>query len=465
MPSSSSYSSLKRIAQSLSLPPKSLLALSPQNDPFYVGAPRQLEKGQWFARIYSAMGSPSKCHIRRVHYWLVTTNSVPKPNGQPYQNTNNDWGLLCLASKYARYLGLVPIDSIIDRRNPDPHINIQTWEHQSLSSIASTFDESSIIDQIVNSFWCFNPHLTQPYMLECWCEKSTVNDVLEPVCKQFGMNLVTGLGELSITSVYLLAQRIIESSKPTRIFYISDFDPAGECMPVSVGRKIEYFVSDLRAEGYEVDVKLIPLLLTSDQCVQYKLPRTPIKETEARKEGFETRHGVGATELDAMEALHPGEMRRIIEKAVSPYFDVDKWNEVVRRNQSIMSEVRAYLLGAECEACSGLGTVADEEGRFPHTSLICSSCSGTGKLPGRIGIDILSDLEIDPELETQPEPADPIDDESTSWLYDSGLEYGEQINRYRRHQKAGSRRGKDDDNLDELDSFDLDMDEFDEDEL
>jgi len=28
---------------------------------------------------------------------------------------------------------------------------------------------------------------------------------------------------------------------PLRIFYVSDFDPAGQCMPVSAARKIEFF--------------------------------------------------------------------------------------------------------------------------------------------------------------------------------------------------------------------------------
>jgi hypothetical protein len=39
----------------------------------------------------------------------------------------------------------------------------------------------------------------QRYHVEVVCEKSTMNDVLIPLCERYGMNLQTGAGELSIT--------------------------------------------------------------------------------------------------------------------------------------------------------------------------------------------------------------------------------------------------------------------------
>ena len=71
-------------------------------------------------------------------------------------------------------------------------------------------------------------------------------------------------------------------------------------------------------------------LLTEDQCRRYRLPRTPIKETERRKSRFEQRFGVGATELDALEALHPGEMRQIVDTEISRYIDPRGIEEKVR---------------------------------------------------------------------------------------------------------------------------------------
>jgi hypothetical protein len=71
-----------------------------------------------------------------------------------------------------------------------------------------------------------------------WCEKTTINDVLEPLCREYGAVLQSGAGELSITATRLLAERLQEQEKPTRIFYISDFDPAVESMPVAVNPNI-----------------------------------------------------------------------------------------------------------------------------------------------------------------------------------------------------------------------------------
>lgn len=421
------YSTLKRIAQSQGVPPSDLLALAPQNDPFYVGAKRQLEKGKWFASIYAAMGSPERCHIRRVHYWLVTTNAIPKPNGQPYENTQNDWSLLALSAKYARYLGLVPIENIVDRRNPDPVINAHHWQHEKASNIRDGIDEESIIESIVSQFTPYNPCQTQAYMCETWAEKSTMNDVLEPVCEQYGMNLVTGLGELSITAVYLLAKRIVQAKKPVRVFYVSDFDPAGECMPVSVARKIEYFV---RTYGIEQDIKLIPLMLTSVQCQTYNLPRTPIKDTERRKDGFEDRHGTGATELDALEALYPGEMRKIIEEAIEPYFDPRAWNEAIRANRRLQDEVRKYLTGGECEGCGGSGYIEPD--------YLCLGCNGTGQIAGRIGTEILTGLSTS-EFDTYtPQAAELARATENTPLYSSDLDYVDQIDRYKSHKFQGS---------------------------
>ncbi|HEY6406511.1 MAG TPA: hypothetical protein VIY29_03475, partial [Ktedonobacteraceae bacterium] len=67
----------------------------------------------------------------------------------------------------------------------------------------------------------------QAFHLECWCEKSTMNDVLEPLCQHYGMNLQTGLGELSITATLALVHRLQEADKPARIFYVSDARSGG----------------------------------------------------------------------------------------------------------------------------------------------------------------------------------------------------------------------------------------------
>ena len=161
----------------------------------------------------------------------------------------------------------------------------------------------------------------QDFILEVWIEKSTQNDWLVPLCERRGVNLVVGIGEQSETRSRELAVRSAECGLPVRVIYISDFDPGGRSMPKAVARKAEFTIHKF---GLDVDLQLIPLALTPEQCRAYKLPRTPIKETERRKDKFEQTFGVGATELDALEALHPGELARLLNAELDNFLDADR---------------------------------------------------------------------------------------------------------------------------------------------
>ena len=95
----------------------------------------------------------------------------------------------------------------------------------------------------------------QPYLLEIWCEKSTMNDVLIPLCQEYGASFGTGLGFLSITAVQGLIDRTRRTAKPCRVMYVADFDPAGSFMPQQIARQIEFW---LQADGLNLDIALEP---------------------------------------------------------------------------------------------------------------------------------------------------------------------------------------------------------------
>jgi len=160
------------------------------------------------------------------------------------------------------------------------------------------------------------PEIAEPYAVELWIEKYSMADVLGPIARRYGVTLITGVGELSLTRVHELVERVSEHRRKTRIIYISDFDPAGNAMPVSIARKIEFM---LRRDGLDLDIRLDPLLLTREQVEHYRLPRITIKDSERRKGAFEERFGEGAVELDALEALHPGELARLVIERIEVY--------------------------------------------------------------------------------------------------------------------------------------------------
>ncbi len=318
------YESIKQMAKEYGCKVTDLIALSPNNDPYYIGTDAHIRDAQWFKNIWEQFGYNVRgdIHIRRIHYRLISQNEpVLMPNPKPYENTDQCWAFITQAAKLARWLGYVDPCAFDDRRNGKPEEFFRMPEMSPVIYTYGSLDFGFSLPSFpaLPGYSVEGLEPDQPYLLEVWCEKSTMNDVLLPLCQRYGMNLVTGLGELSLTVCLWLVERVKKIRKPCRIFYISDFDPAGMSMPVAVSRKIEKFIDDYGDP--DMDIKLIPIALSHEQCIHYKLPRTPIKESELRAGRFEERFGSGATELDALESLHPGELARIIKEHADRYYD------------------------------------------------------------------------------------------------------------------------------------------------
>jgi len=115
------YDKLKAVAKQHGVKASDLLVLAPQNDPFNCGSPAQVAHAQWFADVYRDYGNAFGDHVRRVHYRIVSQPiPVLMPNGTPYENTDECWAYITLASKFARTLGFVDVERFQDKRNPDP---------------------------------------------------------------------------------------------------------------------------------------------------------------------------------------------------------------------------------------------------------------------------------------------------------------------------------------------------------
>ena len=107
-------------------------------------------------------------------------------------------------------------------------------------------------------------------------------------------------------------------------------------MPVAVSRKLEWLLHNRKLEA---DVQLFQIALQQTQVEDLRLPRTPIKETEARRDKFESRYGQDAVELDAIEAIHPGQLAAIVRSALDPYYDHELASRVYSRNRNIEREL------------------------------------------------------------------------------------------------------------------------------
>ena len=90
---------------------------------------------------------------------------------------------------------------------------------------------------------------------------------------------MTGVGEFRSPAASNWSPGHGASGRPVRILYVSDFDPGGMSMPVAVARKIEFYV---RSHDETLDIQVRPVVLTEEQCIEYRLPRIPIKASEHR---------------------------------------------------------------------------------------------------------------------------------------------------------------------------------------
>jgi rubrerythrin len=474
------WHAIRNLSVELDRPIGTLIVLSGDNDPFYVREAR-MRAAEWFAALYREYGFGRGIHIRRIHYRIVSQREPVKlPDGSDYENTTECSKALGAAASSARYAGLVDAKDFDDRRNPEPTLLLPEQVAEPLIEVVGGGLTDFDIDPnlrveiprfvVPDSFEMPSIDISAPFQwpfhIEIWCEKSTVNDVLEPLAHQYGLNLQTALGEISITRCEELVAR--SGGRPVRIIYISDFDPGGESMPVAAARKIEWFTRGHEDKtGEKLDIQLHPIVLTKAQCEEYGLPRTPIKETERRAARFEDRHGEGATELDALEALHPGELSRIliaeIEKFRDPSF-AEEWRQVRHDAAGEIDELASEILDRHVEAIdtleqrrADLKALADErlaniqrqvDERLADLRALAEEQMADLQ---RQADELMADAaEVNAEIEQDLEDAKPDADEfnwpepTDGWddpLLDSTRDYIEQVDRYKAHQgKPTSRK-------------------------
>jgi hypothetical protein len=472
--------------------PVETLTTNYTTDPFFADTPKRRAWAEWFLSLWQRFQFRHGVHIRRIHYVLVSASDVCDVNGRPYLNNTNSWADLKSASCDARYLGLVAIDAFVDHRTDDAIVHVDYTQGETASLIVNDPDHAqvlSLIAEIPERFvppvssdsialaslparlpqYAFDPPVVpQRFHIEIWAEKTTVADVLDPLAREYRLNLVMGAGDMSLTRCHEFIERTRRSGRPVRILYVSDFDHQGHNMPVGVARKFE-FLNYARNLG--LDIRLMPIVLTHEQCIEYRLPRIPIKDTVKGKARFEERFGEGATELDALEALHPGELRRILIGHIERYHDrtIDtRVGEAVAEFTSECNQVRDVVLGRhELESlrhrqrelnerflaglepilgrysnitsrCNSLLSLVLERYRAEARQLIERYRSDAQEIADEfntIAAAIVDDMNAeapDPEDYGWPEPAE--GDEVPDPLFDSRRDYVAQIDRYKHHQ-------------------------------
>lgn len=294
------------------------------DDPYRLDTPANHRDGRWFAdRVAEHLPAARRIHLRGFHYVLVSVGAE-KPDGTPYRNVNDDWEWLQeKPAKYARWLGYVPFERITDARNDEPTLvefvpprePFPTVLPAHVSGLETLADLSLSLGRPF-PFAYFE--VAQPYRIVVVGEKSSIGDVLAPLCDHWGADLYLPGGHPTDSMVYALARTAAEDGRPLIVLYFSDCDPSGYDMPRVLARKLQ---AHRDREFPELIPEVVSVALSPEQVREYDLPSTPLKATEQRRVRWRERMGVEQTEIDALASLRPDLLRQISEDAVRPYFD------------------------------------------------------------------------------------------------------------------------------------------------
>jgi len=384
-------------------------------DPFFVGTEKDKEDGAWAAKLWDEMMAQRKkpIHIRGFHYWIQSKHKV-KPDGKKYaqEDAAKDWLYLMHSVQMARYLNFGEWKNLIDRKHPDP-VDFAKYEVKT----GYELPEDPKVANIVKDLWAQMPQAIneailkrmpklhtdfyQKYHCEVWCEKGSMGFVIEPQCKKYGAVYQPLVGQASVEKVVLSCQRAIQAAgagKKIRIFYISDWDRYGWSMIPAVSRKIEFFT-----KNENVDIKLTRLALNDDQIRKHKLPKAP-------------KLGEAVVELDALEAIVPGALGKIVAEALKPFYDGEGPRLASEENRRIRQKIDKVL----------------REQVLP-------------KLQDALeGIDLkelgIADMDLSTFVDQSfkvPEPKDIAEGEGMfEWEYDSGRDFWEQTKIHNEYKKT-----------------------------
>lgn len=205
------------------------------------------------------------------------------------------------------------------------------------------------------------------------------------------------------------------------MLYVSDLDRAGVTMPVSVSRHAQFWAGELKIDA---ELTVERLALTTEQVERYQLPKAP--DTDA-------------TELDALEALHPGVLADLVREAVAPWRDDDLAGRLAEADADAEVQASDQLTAAVADLAADAGHLraeADEIMRPIIEQLRPIIERGNAALADvRRRAEELNDQlqqridEVEFDLPDRPEPAEPGVD-TTGMLYDSRRHWLDQLAAY-----------------------------------
>jgi len=238
--------------------------------------------------------------VRQLYYQFVARGWIVN-NAKAYSNFDK-------SLTKARDFGLVDWNRIIDRAR-----QVLAGEREPTFDLAEGFDPADRVrSQIREAFdseayyYDLRKWHGQPYHVEVWTEKDALAGVMEPICRNQGVNLVVARGYCSYTFKMEGSSRLANDGRQGVILYFGDLDPSGWDMCEGLRKGLP-------------EVEICRIALNPDRIPD--LPANPVKEQDPRSKGFQETFPQFKGKCWELDALPPDQLRSLVSDSIARYFD------------------------------------------------------------------------------------------------------------------------------------------------
>ncbi len=291
-------------------------------------------KAEWAAKVFSESGR-TRTTARALHYFALGRTDFPvfSRSGLRKVRTyrDEDANILTEWIALAKRLGLILWDAVPDETVGE-HGELEYVPSSQDFSYRYSLDRPDILDivqylqrnTLVTAYYPIER--PQPFHLELWVEKSTMNGILQPVCERRGAVLVTFKGHASWGAAWKLCKRAAADGRPAIVLYLSDMDASGFLMAHELCDKVAEINSNFFDGRLNIRIKRIGL--TPRQVVEHQIPVVPRKDGEkansAIYEQYISSCGLNPAmkaELDALERYYDGGIQAFVSAWLDKYYD------------------------------------------------------------------------------------------------------------------------------------------------
>jgi len=243
--------------------------------------------------LYLLTAQENPATVRSIFYRAVSRRLVPK--------TQSGYRTVQQQLLGMRRNRLLPWSWITDTSR-------RVWGHRrfkDLKSYAKHVARNYYVD-----YWAEAPH-----NVEVWCEKDAMYGVLAPVVvEEYGLNLYVSKGQSSASYLYEASEEIREDGRPTVVYILSDFDPAG----FRIAEKIETGLREHLGNALPITAHRVAVTYEQMRDPELNIPTRKVKKSDKDAAEFIALYGDVSAEL---EAIPPHTLREMLQRQLKSHIE------------------------------------------------------------------------------------------------------------------------------------------------